>query len=225
VLLSAIAFAARHFMRPIQWGILFVLIGLHIVMKGPVWSLIAKTNIVGGSSGYHRFLLVDAAIRNFSEWGLIGTQSTAHWGHQMFDLANQYVLEGVRGGVLLMLLFMATIWIGFMYVGRAWKKFQSDRSKLIFCWALGVSIFGHMASFIGVSYWGQIVMLWYLTIAAAGALGEMTAKEPSTQRANRRRRLATPTAASRASRAGYRERLSARIASVDSSPGAGNPNS
>jgi hypothetical protein len=225
VVLGAMAFKVRHYMRLIQWGVLFTLIGLHLVMKGPVWSLIARTNVVGGSTGYHRYLLVDRAIAYFGEWALYGVQSTAHWGRGLFDVTNQYVLEGVRGGVLLMGLFVASIWISFVYVGRAWRKFQFDRSKLIFCWALGVSIFGHAASFIGVSYFGQIIMLWYVTLAAAGALGEMTAKAPVAQRARRRKRLATPTAASRASRAGYRERLSARIARAESAPTTGSPNS
>jgi hypothetical protein len=225
VFLGAVMYFARRYMGWIQVGVVCMLILLHFVMKGPVWSLLAKTNVVGGSTGWHRYYLVDRAIANFGEWALWGTQGTSHWGIGLWDVTNQYVIEGVRGGLLLMMLFGATVYLAFVYVGRAWRSVEASTPKRMMCWCIGVSIFAHAAAFLGVSYFGQIIMLWYLTLAAAGALGEMALKEPSAQRAKRRSRLASPTAASRASRAGYRERLSARIASVDSSPGAGNPNS
>jgi hypothetical protein len=37
-------------------------------------------------------------------------------------------------------------------------------------WALGVSLFVHAVSFIGVSYFGQITMLWYLSLAVPSSL-------------------------------------------------------
>lgn len=215
VALGALMFFLRRHMQLILLGCVVMLCLLHMVMKGPVWSLIARTNIVGGASGYHRFLLVDGAIKNFSDWAAIGTRDTSHWGHQTFDIANQFVLEGVRGGVLLLGLFSASIWIAFVYTGRAWRKFLANRTQVAYCWALGVSLFAHCASFIGVSYWGQTVMLWYLTLAAAGALGEMTLKH-RVQRVRRRAARSTPATASRAARPGYRERLSTRIAKGDS---------
>ena len=41
----------RQQIRWIRWGVLFTLVGLHLVMKAPVWALIQRIDIVGGSSG------------------------------------------------------------------------------------------------------------------------------------------------------------------------------
>lgn len=42
---------ARKLMRLIRWGIVAMLVGLNMVMKAPVWNLIARVDVVGGSSG------------------------------------------------------------------------------------------------------------------------------------------------------------------------------
>jgi hypothetical protein len=225
VMLGASLYFVRRYMGWIQVGVLAMLVFLHLIMKGPVWSLLARTNVVGGSTGWHRYHLVDRAIANFGEWALWGTQGTGHWGIGLWDVTNQYVIEGVRGGFLLLALFVAALYLAFRYVGKAWRAVNANEPRRMLAWCVGVALFAHAASFLGVSYFGQIIMLWYVTLAAAGALGEMTAKAPVAQRARRRKRLATPTAASRASRAGYRERLSARIARAESAPSTGSPNS
>ena len=40
---------------------------LHLVMNGPVWSLIARVDLTGSSSSYHRYYLLDNCIRHFSD--------------------------------------------------------------------------------------------------------------------------------------------------------------
>ena len=55
-----------------RWALVFALVGLHLVMKGPVWALIARIDLTGSSSGYHRYYLVDNFIRHFSDWWLLG---------------------------------------------------------------------------------------------------------------------------------------------------------
>ena len=40
----------RKRMRLARWGIVATLLGLHFVMNGPVWSLIEKIDLTGGSS-------------------------------------------------------------------------------------------------------------------------------------------------------------------------------
>src|ERR1700738_635551 len=43
----------RNRMRLIRWGVALSLIALHIVMKAPVWFLIARVDLIAGNSGYH----------------------------------------------------------------------------------------------------------------------------------------------------------------------------
>jgi hypothetical protein len=226
VFLGGAMYFARRYMGWIQVGVLCSLVFLHLVMKGPVWSLLAKTNVVGGSTGWHRYYLVDRAIANFGEWALWGTKATSHWGTGLWDITNQYVIEGVRGGLLLMLAFMFGLYMAFVYVGRAWRASGQNATKSVLSWCIGVSLFAHAAAFLGVSYFGQIIMLWYVTLAAAGALGELAQTQSAPQLVRRRTRRKTVAAVSRANRPGYREMLSAKIANDDSSdPALGMPKS
>ncbi len=172
--LGAAMFPLRNRMRDVRRALVVGLIVLHFVMKGPVWSLIARINIISGSTGWHRYHLLDQAIHRFDEWWLIGTPSTSHWDEwgQLDDVTNQYVLEGVRGGILTLGLFLAMIVIAFRYVGRIWRAVQADRPKLIFAWALGVALFVHTMTFFSVSYFGQMLVLWYLEIAMIAAFAD-----------------------------------------------------
>ena len=43
-------------------------------MKAPVWALIQRIDIVGGSSGWHRYELIDQCIKHFSDWWLMGVK-------------------------------------------------------------------------------------------------------------------------------------------------------
>src|SRR5690606_24267277 len=100
VALAAAVFPFRAHMRKIRWAILLGIIGLEIVMKAPVYHLIARIDLVDGSTGYHRYRLIDAAVHRFGEWAFMGTRSTAHWGWGLADVTNEYILQGVRGGAL-----------------------------------------------------------------------------------------------------------------------------
>jgi len=67
-LLALCMWPLRRWMSAIRCAIVLILVSLHMVMKAPVWNLIARIDVTGGSSGYHRYMLVDQCIRHFSEW-------------------------------------------------------------------------------------------------------------------------------------------------------------
>jgi hypothetical protein len=92
------------------------------------------------------------------------------WGVFAGDVTNQYVLEGVRGGLLTLCLFIAIIVIAFRDVGELWRLQTKNPYRLAISWVLGVSLFVHCMNFIGVSYFGQIWILWYLLLAIIGSL-------------------------------------------------------
>jgi hypothetical protein len=172
-LVGAFLFFLRKQMKIVRWSVLFTLIVLHLIMKAPVWHLICRVSAVGGSTGYFRYQLIDSAIRHFNEWALLGTRSTAHWFFGAQDVCNHFILEGVRGGALTLILFIAFIALAFQGAGLLCKTYEKDRSFLILSWALGVSIFIHCMQFIGVSYiGGAILIVWYLPIAIIGSLNQ-----------------------------------------------------
>jgi hypothetical protein len=168
--LGAALFVWRWRMRWVRWGIVLGLVALHLVMKAPVWHLISRVDIVGGSTGWHRYHLLDQAIKRFGEWWLLGTQTTAHWGAGLQDVTNHFILEGVRGGAATLGLFIAAIVLAFGGVGNMWRRAGAHRERVALSWALGVALFVHCMNFLGVSYFGQIIMVWYLTLAIIGSL-------------------------------------------------------
>ena len=158
----------RNWIRAILWSIVFALTALHLLWKKPVWYLIAKIDLSGGSSSWHRFALVDQCIRHFGDWWFIGVKSTEAWGWDMWDTANQYVGTCDSSGLLAFILFVAIIVYGFKYLGRA-RRLAKDRKQKLFLWALGASLFAHVVSFFGISYWDQTIVVWYGLLAAISA--------------------------------------------------------
>lgn len=167
---GGLMFFCRKYMRPIRWAVVGLLVALHLMMKAPVWHLISRVSAVGGSTGHHRYILINGAIKYFHEWALLGTNSTAHWGFGAQDMTNQFILEGVRGGFSTFVLFIVVIALAFREVGRLWRQQAYHPYRLALSWALGVSLFVHCLNFIGVSYFGQIHIIWYLLLAMIGSM-------------------------------------------------------
>lgn len=171
-ILGGAMFIVRWWMRWIVMGAFMLGVFLHFSMNAPIWHLISRITIAKGNTGYHRFQLIDNAVNRFDEWALVGTKSTAHWFWGGQDVTNQYVIEAVRGGFLTLALFVATIWIAFMYAAKSWRASGRDRSTVVLSWALGVALWVHCTNFIGVSYFGQGTFVWYLHLAMIVSMWE-----------------------------------------------------
>lgn len=159
----------RTRMRAVRWGILLTLVSLHLVMKAPVWHLIARIDISGGSSSWHRFMLVDQCIHHFGDWWLIGVKDTSLWGWDMWDMANQYVTTCDGSGLLPFLLFLAILVYGFKYVGGARRAAGKNKKRALFIWALGAALFANVVAFFGISYADQTIVAWYGLLALISA--------------------------------------------------------
>ncbi len=167
VLIILCAYRWRKYTVCAGWGLFASLVALHIVMKAPVWHLISRIGVVGGSTGWHRYILIDKAISHFGEWMFLGCRSTAHWGQGLSDLTNQYVIEGVRGGFVTLALFLVMIYMALRILLRLSLQHQQPKQGLL-AWCLFVAILGHCVAFLGVSYFGQIMILLYLNFAIVG---------------------------------------------------------
>jgi len=159
-------------MRAVRWAALGTLVSLQMVMTMPVWHLLARIDLVGGSTGWHRYNLINQCVERWPEWFLLGTKDTGHWGIQLFDITNQYVFEAVNGGMGALALFVTAIVIAFKYVGKMWRAVSYDKELLALSWALGVCMWVHCVNFIGVSYFGQMQFSWYLILATITSLSE-----------------------------------------------------
>jgi hypothetical protein len=150
----------RDRMRTVRWAFALMLISLHMVMKAPVWFLIARVDLISSSTGYFRAVLIDQLVRHFPDWWLAGNLHYSWWGEELWDLSNQFVAEAFVGGLLTLSLFIAMIVHCYSRVGIARKMVEGDRRKEWTMWLLGATLSSHMMAFFGVSYWDQMWVAW-----------------------------------------------------------------
>lgn len=165
----------RKRVRTICWGLVLMILGLHIVMKAPVWALLWRVKVLSASTSYHRFVLFDQFVKRFDEWWIIGTKSTSDWGDHLFDVTNQYVRFGVDGGIVGLTLFVLILFLCIKGLGGAFRRCGDDARLSRLIWGLGVCLFAHVVSFWGVSYWDQMILDFYFSIAAISSVNERIA--------------------------------------------------
>ena len=158
----------RRSMRSVRWGILLTLVGLHIVMKAPVWFLISRVNLTGSSDAWTRAMLIDNFIRHFSDWWLIGADPSS-WGWGMWDLCNQFVGVGENAGLLAFVCFIAVISRSFGRLGRMRLQVEGDQKQEWLYWGLCAVMFAHILAYFGVSYFDQTNLWWYTFLAMVSA--------------------------------------------------------
>jgi hypothetical protein len=171
----------RSDMRIVRWGILLSMLILHMIMKAPVWFLIARIGNLIGGGGWHRAALIDAAINHFSEWWLFGTAYTAHWmptgiaiDPNNTDITNQFVAECVNGGIVRLLLFVCLIVGCFKTIGVAVKNTaKKSFPERFIIWSVGCVLVGHLASFFSVTYFDQIIIFFYFIVAIIASFNEL----------------------------------------------------
>jgi hypothetical protein len=153
----------RKKMRWVRWSIVASIVSLAILMKAPVWFLLARVNISGGHA-YDRAILVDETVRHLSDWWLLGTSNNASWGLYTWDACNQFVYEGLTGGIVTLFFFIIILYQGFSAIGRCRRREKRSQEAWFF-WCLGAALFAHVIVFLGVDYFDQIETLWYMFLA------------------------------------------------------------
>lgn len=159
---------------------------IHFAREAPVWQLIAKASIVGGSTGYHRYALVNAFILRWQEWFVVGTSSTAHWGYFLFDLANQYVKEGVVGGFAAFAAFLSALGLGFSQLWKASLSFRGTSLDRRTAWGLVAALGAFSVMFIGISIThSNQVMLTFMFLLSSAATASLHSSRRRPRNGNR----------------------------------------
>jgi hypothetical protein len=170
----------RAYLPLMRWGVVLLVLALDIVMKDPVYYLVARLDVHAGSTGWYRARLIQGAIEHFSDWWLLGTdythdrvpEGTSGVVGNHADITNQFIQMGVWGGVPLMLLFTAIVVSAFSTVGRSLKAHSdSPFEQRLMIWLLGVTLFAHAVTFMSVSYFDPaVILLFYLIVASIGSI-------------------------------------------------------
>ena len=184
------ALALWRFRTSIGWIRRMAITGivcLHIIMPWPVWYLMARVDLAGGSTGWHRAELITASITYLDEWWLIGTEITRHWmpygiewSEDKTDITNHYLAMGVNGGLLLMFLFIAILVRIFQMLGRHIRILRNAKNPDEFTlWCVGATMFAHTFTFISVSYFDQNAVMLSLLFGAVPGLCAVARKIPA----------------------------------------------
>lgn len=161
--LGLLLWPVRRSMKAVRWGIVITIVALAIAMNAPVWFVIAHINVIGGSGGYDRALLIDNSLRHIKYWWLIGTNQNGNWGYDMWDMSNQFVAEAESGGIVTLICFIAIISKCFGRLGSMRKKVTRKQQWLF--WCLGSIMLANIFAFFGVSYWDQTQIWWFAFLA------------------------------------------------------------
>jgi hypothetical protein len=157
-LLALCFWPLRKQMRLVRWGLVITIVGLHLVMKAPVWALIARVDLTGSSSGDQRYHLVDMTIRHFSDWWLLGYRHYNTWGWESWDLSNQFAAVALTGGLLTLIFYIAIFKRSFGAIGTARKRVNGDRGQEWLLWCLGSALFANVMAHFGINYPAQLIM-------------------------------------------------------------------
>lgn len=161
--------------RNVTWA---VLLFFHLIMNAPVWALLfripAAIGLVSGSTSYHRFELIDLAIKHIGEWWLTGISidDVARWEWGINDITNQFLWVGFSSGLLGIIIFMIVLVRGFSLTGSAVRQqFVESNNPLAAdsAWILGSLLFVHVMSFMGVSYFSGFWFFLNITFAIISA--------------------------------------------------------
>jgi len=178
ILFGLMLWKFRMYLSAIRWLALIAVIGLDMVMKDPVYYLMARIDLGGGSKGYHRARLIESSIEHLHEWWLVGTDYTRHWmatgvhsNTIHTDITNHLLGMGVLGGLPLMILWILVLVAAFSSVGKALQENEngSPENKLLI-WTLGSIMFGHVWNYFSISYFDQSIVFFYLILAGIGAV-------------------------------------------------------
>lgn len=155
---------------------LILLVILHFICLAllgmPVWALLGMAKFTSFSESWYRYYLFDSFIKHFKDWFWLGAMDTGPWAPflktlpstNQLDPVNQYVFEGVTGGIWSLLLFLGIIGSGARILITHYQKAVSHEGQFL-SWCFAVSLAGFIVGFFGISLYGQLNFLWYLLLA------------------------------------------------------------
>ena len=179
----------RQYLKPALVGTCILLLVLNFIKNRPIWYLMALMDFVGGSTGWHRAVLMDMAAQHFGEWWLFGSDYTRHWMPyglaevpEHCDLTNYYIHLGVTGGLGVVISLLAIQLMSFRVLGRKISELRQAGNPNEFAfWCLGSALFAHAVTFLSISYFDQIyVFFWGLIGGLTGFVArDLTNETPS----------------------------------------------
>ncbi|MBN1974566.1 MAG: hypothetical protein JW787_13080 [Sedimentisphaerales bacterium] len=175
----------RMKMRLVINSIVGLIVLLSVFMKAPVWYLPAKLTSIVGGHGWHRSYLMDIAFRNLDKWWLAGIPivETKDWFPYVIevtggaDITNQFLAFGLRAGLIAIALFILLLIRSFSSLGKELATVRSKSAQIseteFMLWGLGVMVCGHITTWLGITYFDQMYVIWFMQLAAITSLSKI----------------------------------------------------
>jgi hypothetical protein len=177
---AVVIFWFRSKIKVFKYLVIFGYILANIVMNAPAYYLLAKMDIIGGSTGWHRARLIESALEHLNEWWLVGTDYTRHWmptgvyfSSKHADITNHFLWLGVMAGLPIVLMTLYAFLVAFRFIGKIvmqYEKYNYPKEHIFMIWAVGASLFAHTVTCIGVAYYDQSFIFLYMILAVVGSM-------------------------------------------------------
>ena len=166
-----LCFPYRMYLRTIRWTVFCCLMFIHIIhTKGVHAFVFVNFSFVAGSTGRHRYLLIDGALTNIFDWALYG--SRRRYNRSFHDITCDYVYTAMGGGIVPLILEIAIITLALYACGRALRAVR-NREELFLAYGLGASVLTVAIMALAVSVYGQAEVPFYMTLGIAASLGNL----------------------------------------------------
>ncbi|MDD5327561.1 MAG: hypothetical protein PHY02_07080 [Phycisphaerae bacterium] len=176
VIFTIICLAMEHFkklLKPALVGFVFCCIFVEIASNRPFYHVVVSYANPLGGSGYHRAKLIDCAVEHFGEWYLKGYGGQdPGWGEFLgmdrTDVTNEFILAGVQYG-LLGVVALSCVLTAAVQASVRLHNSSSDLQSRTLAWALGSTLAVTIITFISVSFFGQMIPLFYSFLGIIGS--------------------------------------------------------
>lgn len=172
----------RDSMQWVRLALVVTIIVLAMVMKAPVWYLMARISSIFGGDGSHRAELLSVSFYFFEKWWLAGMplSQTAGWlpynnsttGY--VDMTNTFLLFGVNAGVGAVGLLVALLYVTYSQLGIAMGEVRKQKPPIVgieqIYWGLGSLLTIHIFTWFSITYWDQMNSVFFLHLAIISSL-------------------------------------------------------
>jgi hypothetical protein len=158
------------------------LVLLALVMKAPIWYLLERVSQFTGGDGYNRAYLLDVSFQNLDKWWFAGMPitETVNWfpySHPLTggaDITNEFISFGLSAGLGAVILVIVLLKNAFCNVGLAMTYVRSASSNFgdteFLLWGLGVLLTTHIITWLGITYFDQFYVVWFMQLAAISSV-------------------------------------------------------
>lgn len=163
----------KHWVKPMFIFFVFSCVFIAIASNRPFYHVIASYANPLGGSGWHRAKLIDLAIEDFDKWWLVGfgTEDPG-WSYRLgmgkTDITNEFILAGVKYGILGVISLCAVLTLSFRGLIRAYRKTIDPKLRSLY-WSLGCILFSVIVTWMSVSFFGQLMPLFYFFLGIIGS--------------------------------------------------------